>query len=241
MSKNRSPPHRPRSLSASTTSESNPTEADLSHTKSSNKRRDRPRVADRRVHFVPGEQVTDPKDNVMSDDSVTSKSPARNPPAAQPIQIPHSDSPSQTVGTGPGRATLTTFGPAPTENTRLIEETSSDESEDSGSRSHDTVKIRARSQRGDNIRSGIKDLLEANREVPIVDANTATVLESLLSQMNQGRGDGLVSSPFPPSVWTNDSVFRVLASPGPAGLPSRVRTGARFVGRLHLKPFSLTV
>jgi hypothetical protein len=244
MPKNRSPPPRSRSRSASTTSEPNHIEVNSSHAKSSNGRRSRLHTTNRRVHFIPevdNEQAADPKD-----DAIAGESPARKLPATQTTHGLRSDkrSPSRIPGTSPGHTTPTASGSAsiqrfpPEEAAGAIEETSSGESEVPDDRGLATVQTPVHSQRDDSIRSGIRDLLEANRKVRMVDANTANILESLLSQMNRDSGDRLVLSPS--SVQINDPVFRALASPGPADAPSRVRTGARFVGRLNPKPLLLT-
>ena len=245
VSKNRSPPPRSISRSASTTSEFNPTETNLSRTKSSNNRRSRLRTANRRVHFPPevdNEQATDPKDDATSDDPVTPKSPARELLTTQTTEIPHgSKRPSSRMS---GTSTFTAFHLAPTqhlsaeEEASVIEETSSGESEVPDNHTPDTVQTRVYSRKGNSIRSGIKDLLEVNKEAPVVDANTATILESLLSQIDQDSNDRSVLSPS--STRTIDSAFRASANPGPAGLALHIRTGARFVERLNSKPFSLT-
>ena len=248
MPKNRSPPPRSLSRSASTTSEHNPTEVNSSHARSLNNRRSRPRTANRKVHFPPevdNEQVADPKKNAISNGPVTPESAARTTEISQSGK----KSPSRIPDTRPERATLgltsTAFGSAPTqrfsreEDTDLIEETSSGESEVPEDHTPDTVQSQLRSRREDNIRSGIRDLLEVNSETRIVDANTATILESLLSQMNQDGHDRLVL--LPSSVWTNDSAFRARENPGPVGPSAIVRTGARFVGYLDPASLSLTI
>ena len=198
-SKNRSPPRRSLSRSASATSRRNPPEDSLSHTKSSNNRRPHLDTANRRVRFpseVNGEQATDPKDSTVSDDLVTPESPT---PSARILQR-NKRSTSRLLENSPGHATPTAFSPAlaqrllPEENTGVAEEMSSGESEVPDDRAHDTPRTRIRSRRDDNIRSGIRDLLEVNREAPMVDVNTATVLESFLSQMNRDGDDRLVFS-----------------------------------------------
>lgn len=108
----------------------------------------------------------------------------------------------------------------------------SDEAETPDNCNLATVQTYDRPRRDDNIRSGIKDLLDANREAPVVDANTATVLETLLSQMNKGSSERLV--PLLSSDQMSDSIFRSLTNHGPAaGVSSRVRTRAMFVGCLN--------
>ena len=78
----------------------------------------------------------------------------------------------------------------------MTEETSSGESEVPDNWARGAAQTCVRSRRDDNIRSGIRDLLEVNKEAPMVDANTATVLESLLSQMNKDGGERLALSPL---------------------------------------------
>ena len=244
--KNRSPPPRSLSRSASTTSEHNPTEVNSSYARSSNNRRSRLRTTSRKVHFPPevdNEQVTGPKNNATSDVPATPES-----PAAQTTKIPQSGKRflSQIPDTGPERATLrlTASGSTPTqrfspeENAGLVEETSSGESEVPEDHMIDTVQTQLRSRREDNIRSGLKDLLEVNREAQMVDTNTATILESLLSQMNQDGHDRLVL--LSSSVRTNNSAFRSRANLGSAGPSPSVGTGARYVECLDPVPLSLT-
>lgn len=134
----------------------------------------------------------------MSGDPVTPEPPT--PTAGIPQRNKRST--SQMPDNSPGHVTLTTFCPAPAqslspeEDTGVTEETSSGESEVPDDCARGVAQTRARSRRDDNIRSGIRDLLEVNREAPMVDANTATVLESLLSQMNKDGGERLVLSPL---------------------------------------------
>jgi uncharacterized protein YfaQ (DUF2300 family) len=74
----------------------------------------------------------------------------------------------------------------------VIEEITSDEGEDFHSHHPSTAQIHDRFRGDDNIRSGLKSLLDANGQVPAVGANIAVVLETLLSQINEGSNKGLV-------------------------------------------------
>ena len=68
----------------------------------------------------------------------------------------------------------------------------------------------------ENMRSGIKDLLDANRETPVVDIDTAIVLEYLLLQMNQGTS-GRLALPLS-SAQMNESVIATKVTPGTIAL-----------------------
>jgi hypothetical protein len=206
LSKNRSPPPRSRSRSASIVLEANASEVTSGY--SPGNRGSRRRTANRRVHFSPeseDEQVMDPKDNVTSEDLLASESPARALPVTQIIQIQRTDrgSSSQKPGTNSEHANTATFRPVPIQRLRpdgdagVIEEMSSDEGEAPENHTPGTGQTRNHFRKGDDVRSGIKNLLNANREAPVVGANFAVILESLLSQMNQGGNEGLVLS-FPP-------------------------------------------
>ena len=66
-----------------------------------------------------------------------------------------------------------------------------------------TEQTRVPSLKDSNIRSGIEELLEANKETSMADAHAINTLKTLLSQMNSGSGNRLVLSPrFP---WTRCS------------------------------------
>lgn len=201
VSRNRSPPPRSRSRSASIVSEPNITEDTLCHTRPPGNRGSRLGTVNRRVRFSPEADDGQVMGNTISDDPVVSGSPARAPPVTRVTQIQQSDrgSSGRASDNSMGYANPTVFRPAPTQRLRpdggagAIEEMS-DEGESPGA-----VQTRNRFGRGDNIRSSIKNLLDANREAPVVDTNTATILETLLSKMDQGSGERLILSlPF---VW----------------------------------------
>lgn len=85
----------------------------------------------------------------------------------------------------------------------MIQEASLDENETLDHHNPGTSQADHSLQRGENIRSGIRDLLDANKEVPVVDADTAIALETLLSQMDQRNKRWVL---FLPSAWMSDSI-----------------------------------
>jgi hypothetical protein len=199
VSKNRSPPPPSRSRSTSIIFEPNATEVTSKDTKAPSNRRSRQRTTNRRVHFsseVEDEQVMDSKDNDDSDDPLVPESPTRAPPVR--IQQTDREFSSRTPGASMGHTNSTAFPPTPTRRLRpngdagVIEEITSDEGEDFHSHHPSTAQIRDRFRGDDNIRSGLKSLLDANGQVPAVGANIAVVLETLLSQINKGSNKGLV-------------------------------------------------
>lgn len=127
---------------------------------------------------------------------------------------------------------------SPEESIAVVAEISSDESEGSDDRAPETVQSRTPPRKDNSIRSGIEDLLEANKEVPMVDVDTANALVSLLSQMDSDSANRLVL--FTSPAWTDYSAFRVLANPSPVSPATRTRTGTRFVGRQTPRLFLLT-
>ena len=75
---------------------------------------------------------------------------------------------------------------------RMQQTDTSDEGENPGGHHPSTVHTHDRSRGDNNIRSGLKNLLDANGQAPVVGANIAVVLETLLSQINEGGSKGLV-------------------------------------------------
>lgn len=114
--------------------------------------------------------------------------------------------------------------PWPRKNGGAIEGLPSDGGETSGNLNPIAGQVHSSPRRDESIRSGIKELLEANKEAQVIDTNTATVLESLLSRMDQGSTEGLV-------LPTNNP---------PTDASLRVRQRARFVDALTDEPSSLT-
>lgn len=245
VSKNRSPPPRVsknrsllRSHSPSVIPEPDTAEVMSTKTKSSGNRGSSLRTTNRRVHFTPeveDEQVMDP--NVISDVPVAPGSPGGTLP------VPHfqqTDKEPPTPGVSLARIKPLVPRPAPTQRLPLkggadvIEETLSDENETPDSRNTCTVSAHGRSRRDDNIRSSIRDLLGARNEALVGDANTSIILEYLLSQVDQGGGEGLVLSSLSP-VQMNDPISRSPVNHGPAAETSqRVHaTRTTFVGPLN--------
>lgn len=240
MAKNRSPPPRSRSRSASIVSQ-----PDLipDRTKPSGNPGLHSCTANRKVRFPPeveDEQVMDPKEDTISCAPATSGPSPRTLPSIQTVQIQQTGKGSSSQRPGIIPKNLATPRRAPTKRLRLqgdigmIEEVSSDQGETPDNRNPGSSQNRGLPKRDANIRSGIKDLLDANKKTPVVDTNTAIVLESLLLQMDQGSSGRSVLS-FA-SVQVNDSNFRALTNPSPAAvLSSRTRVRATFVGRLNTR------
>ena len=237
-SKNHSPP--PRSNSVSATPRLSSMEASSSQPEPlPSSRRSRSNTTSRRVRFTPeanNERLLNPKDNARPNGPATHEPPARKPPATQvPSQVPDE-------GWGHPADIAFSLAPirhsSPNESVAAVEEISSDESERLNDRDPEIAQTRIPSRKDDSIRSGIADLLKANKEVPMVDVDTANALVSLLSQMDDDDSNRLVL--FNSSAWTDHSAFRARANPGPVNSVARTRTGARFVGRTTPRSFSLT-
>lgn len=138
----------------------------------------------------------DLEDNGVSDDPGASGSPTR----ALPVRVQQTDegSSTRTPGTSAGHTNSTTFRSTPTQFLRpngdagVAEEMTSDEGEDLDGHHLSTAQTHGRFRGDDGIRSGLKSLLDGNRQAPVVGADIAIVLESLLSQINEGGRKGLV-------------------------------------------------
>jgi hypothetical protein len=233
MSRNRSPPPRSRSRSAPIIDKPNGAEVTPSPIKPPS-RGPGLRSTNQRVRFThedEDEQATE-KEDVVSDEPVAANPPARTPSVTKILQIQQTDkgSSSKTLNASLGHTNPTTPRSVPAQRLPPEGEISSDEGE--------TPNDHARSLRAENIRSGIKDLLDANREASVVDANTAVALEALLMQMDQRGSERSVLSLL--SVRMNDSILRPLKNLSTTNLSSRVSTKAMFVERLNASAHLLT-
>ena len=160
---------------------------------------------------------------MRSNDPAASKFPSHKLPVTRVSQS-GGRSPSPVPETGRERTTDTTFSLAPIrrsspeERVAAVEEISSDESESSNDRALEPVQTHVPPRKDNSIRSGIEELLEANKEVPMVDVGTADALVSLLSRMDRGSGNRLV--PFLSYGWTRSLNLQVAVKPQ-IGQPGR--------------------
>jgi len=244
MSKKHSPPPPSRPASTTTTPKLSSTEASSSHPKPLPTDHSS-RIANRRVRFTPeanNERFPDQNDNTRSNDPATYESPARKLPSTQVVQSDEG-SPSQIPDKGREHAADIAFSLAPIrrsshkEKIAAVEEISSDESERSDDRNPETAQAHVPSQKDNSIRSGIEDLLKANKEVPMVDVDTANALVSLLSQMDGDNGNRLV--PF--AICLDESLSLQSTAKPQIGQPNHTDSNrSKVCGCQTPRSFSLT-
>jgi hypothetical protein len=195
------------------------------------------------VRFTPAvedERVVGPKDGTTSGALAAPDSSPHTVSVTQTTRVQRTDrgSSSGRSDTNLERKNPVTPRPAPAQRLRLqgdigvAEDTLSDEGDTPADYNPGPSQTYNRPRRDVSVRSAIRDLLDANKEAPVVDTNTAIVLESLLSKMSRGGSERLAL--YLPFFQLNDSIFRSFTNPGPAvGLSLHTRTEATFVGRLN--------